>query len=216
MNIFDIIGPVMIGPSSSHTAGAARIGKVAGKLLGSPVRKAEILLHGSFAKTYVGHGTDRAIIGGLLGFDPDDARLTDSFSIAESVGLEFEFKPADLGHVHPNTARLNLTSESGEQVCITASSVGGGVISIIRIDDAEVNFAADLPTTVIFNEDKAGVVAHVSGILATEGINIAFMRLFRKNGHSIMVIETDQSIGNDVIEKLRAQDHVNKVIEVEV
>lgn len=214
MNIFDIIGPVMVGPSSSHTAGAARIGKIAGRLLGAPIKHADVILHGSFEKTYIGHGTDKAIVGGLLGYDPDDARLTESFEHAREAGLTYTFTPGDLGHVHPNTVRLELTAESGEKINVTASSVGGGVINISKIGDADVSFSVDLPTTVIFNEDKAGVVAHVSGVLADEQINIAFMKLFRKGRNAVMVIETDQSIGKDVVERLKAQEHVDRVIEI--
>ena len=128
--VFDIVGPVMIGPSSSHTAGAARLGLMAGKILGERVVKAEILLHGSFAQTYRGHGTDKALLGGIMGFEPEDERLRDALEIASDRGIEYSFSPVDIPEAHPNTAVLLLTGEKGRTVRVEGASIGGGNIRI--------------------------------------------------------------------------------------
>lgn len=204
----------MIGPSSSHTAGAARAGLIAGKLLGKKAARADIFFHGSFSHTYKGHGTDRAVIGGILGFAPDDVRLKDSFTHAENAGLEFSFSIADLGAVHPNTVKILLKSEDGEENETVVSSIGGGAVNVIRINGAEVLFSADYNTTVIFNSDRSGVVADVTGTLAAHKINIAFMRLFRnyEGEQAIMVIESDQGCGDEALAQLRSVKNVSKVI----
>ncbi len=212
MNAFDIIGPVMIGPSSSHTAGAARIGSVARQLLREEPATAEITLYGSFAQTYKGHGTDRALIGGLLGFEPSDARLRDSFSLAKAAGLAFSFELAENAAFHPNTARLVLTGKKGAAVEVMAASVGGGAISVTEVNGVEVSFTAQYFTTVIFNEDKPGVMADVTRVLASNLINIAFLRLFRKESHAIMVIETDQEVPSRLEEELARIKNVDKVL----
>lgn len=212
MNVFDIVGPVMIGPSSSHTAGAARIGSVARQLLKEAPVRAEITLYGSFAQTYRGHGTDRAVLGGLLGFDPSDARLRDSFALAKHAGLSYTFHLSGGPSVHPNTARLELWGKQGGEVEVLACSVGGGAISVAEINGVGVSFTAQYFTTVIFNEDKPGVVADVAGVFASHLINIAFMRLFRKEQDAIMVIETDQELWPELEDALRAVRHVDKVL----
>jgi len=212
LNVFDIVGPVMIGPSSSHTAGAARIGSVARQLLQEEPVRAEITLYGSFAQTYRGHGTDRAILGGLLGFEPSDPKLRDSFALAKEAGLVYRFELAKTASIHPNTARLRLTGRQGGSIELLACSVGGGAISVAEINGMGVSFTAQYFTTVIFNEDKPGVVAEVAGVFAAGGINIAFMRLFRKEQSGIMVIETDQEAGPALEEALRQVRHVEKVL----
>jgi len=216
MNIFDIIGPVMIGPSSSHTAGASRLGLIARRLLGEKPKTAVITLSGSFALTYSGHGADRAIIGGILGYESDDLRLRNSFKYAIEEGLEYKFLLSGEETEHPNTVEITLTGESGDTVTMVAQSVGAGRIEVISINGSDVLFSAEYDTTIIFNADKPGLIAHISAIFAEFGINIAFMRVFRKfeGKDAIMVIETDQKICDEVILRLKHIPDVNKVITV--
>lgn len=212
MNAFDIIGPVMIGPSSSHTAGAARIGSVARQLLREEPISAEITLYGSFAQTYRGHGTDRALLGGLLGFEPSDGRLRDSFSLAREAGLDYRFRLGENASYHPNTARIVLKGNRGGAIEVLAASVGGGAISVCEINGVAVSFNAQYFTTVIFNRDIPGVMADVTAVFASHLINIAFLRLFRKSQDAIMVIETDQELWPELEEALRQVNHVDRVL----
>ena len=159
MRLFDVLGPVMIGPSSSHTAGAARIGYTAQKLLGEVPAKADIGLYGSFATTGKGHGTDRALVAGLLGLRPDDPRLPDSFALAEEQGMTFTIHPVELRSAHPNTAVLRLTARSGRELSLKAASVGGGRIRVTEIDGVPADFGGDSNTLIIHNEDTPGCIA---------------------------------------------------------
>ena len=159
MNIFDILGPVMVGPSSSHTAGAVRIGYISQKLLGSMPERAEIYLHGSFADTGVGHGTDKALVAGLLGMDTDDMDIPNSFEIAAERGMSFTFDKIVLENVHPNSVLLKLKGHNGRELKIIASSLGGGRISIVNIDDIETHFTGEYPTLIVHNLDHPGNVA---------------------------------------------------------
>lgn len=216
MNVFDIIGPVMIGPSSSHTAGAARAGMVARSLLGEEPIKVKITLYGSFAKTYAGHGADRAIVGGILGFAPDDERIRDSFSYAARQGLDFLFEISEQDAGHPNTMRIELKDKNNGSVCVVVRSVGAGAVNVVEIDGGAVHFTAEYDTTVIFNKDKAGVIAQVTAAFAQYSINIAFMRVFRKceGEDAVMVIETDQSVNSALLEHLRMTENIRKVITI--
>ncbi len=213
MTIFDILGPIMVGPSSSHTAGAVRIGFVSRQLLAEPVKDAAIYLHGSFLKTAQGHGTDRAIVAGLLGMDPDDIRIPDSFLYAEKVGMHFAFHPIILKEVHPNTCQLVLTGRSGQKLTIIASSLGGGIIKICKIDGLDANFGGDYPTLVIHNDDKPGHVTEVSMMLAKNEINIATMQLYRdiRGGRAVMIIECDQEVPSAGIKWLNSRPGIHKV-----
>ena len=201
MDIFDLIGPIMVGPSSSHTAGAVRIGLVSRKLLGEEVRRAELYLHGSFADTGVGHGTDKALIAGLLGMEPDDERIPLSFACAEKAGLELTFGVTELRAAHPNSVLLKLWGKSGAELEIVAASVGGGRIQIRRLGGMETCFSAEQPTLIIKNEDQPGSVADVSRVLAQRGINIGTFRVNRdgRGGCAVMVIECDAPISQDVV-----------------
>ena len=214
MNVFDILGPIMVGPSSSHTAGAARIAFVAKQILGEDITNAQILLHGSFAKTYKGHGTDKALIGGLLGMYPDDARIRDSFKYAKQKSLNYTFEPADLGDVHPNTVKLILEGISGKKMEITGCSIGGGNIKITNIDNIPVDFSGNNPTLILPHKDRPGVIAAVTKILADKNINIGSMKVFRtdKADYSIMVIETDELIDDSTITKLKELDYIIKTM----
>lgn len=213
MDIFDIIGPVMVGPSSSHTAGAVRIGYIAGKLMGEPIAKAEILLYGSFLATGKGHGTRKALVAGLLGMKPDDMRIPNSFEIAKEHGIEVVFGESTLREAHPNTAQILLTSVTGKKLEIVGESLGGSRINIAQIDGITTNFSGDYPTLVVHNMDQPGHVAEVTSMLAHKSVNIATMQLYRANrgGNSVMVLEYDQEVPDDGINWLRHAEGVVKV-----
>lgn len=210
MNIFDIMGPIMVGPSSSHTAGAVRIGRVARHLLGSQPVRAEILLHGSFAATGAGHGTDRAIVAGLLDLAPDDPAIPRSLQLASEAGMEISIRPVDLRDAHPNTAILNLTNGDGRTLSVSASSLGGGRIRVNAIDGMEASFSGDCPTLIIRNEDKPGIVSEVSYALSRQNANIATMQLYRdrRGGLAVMVIECDSPLPPAVRAELAGLDGV--------
>lgn len=214
MNLFDILGPVMVGPSSSHTAGAVRIGYIARKLLQETPVKVEILLHGSFATTGVGHGTDRALIAGLLGMKPDDIRIPHSFEIAKEIGLIFSFGTVNLRDAHPNTAVLKLVGESGKQMEVQGVSIGGGRVLIQKLNGLEVNFSGERNTLVIQNLDTPGSVAKVTSILFWKSVNIATMQLCRdkRGGYAMMVLETDEEIWESSVRELQNLDGVLQVI----
>lgn len=213
MDIFDILGPVMVGPSSSHTAGAVRIGLIARKLLGSQPTKAHIYLHGSFAATGVGHGTDRALIAGVLGMFPDDINIPKSFELAKEKGLEFVFEQKNIKDAHPNTTRLDIEDGDGKNLSLQASSIGGGRIVITRIDNMEVNFSGEKPTLIIQSVDEKGCLAGITKTISDNEINIATMQLYRekRGGDVIMVIEMDQQITKESLRYLEQLKGVNKV-----
>ena len=196
MNIFDIMGPIMVGPSSSHTAGAARIGLITRRLLGEQPVAAALILHGSFAATGRGHGTDRALVAGLLGLPPDDPRLPQSFVLAREAGMDLSVSAAVIRGAHPNTAILRVENREGRVLEVNASSLGGGRVRVNAIDGMEATFTGDYPTLIIRNEDKPGQVAEVAGLLSEHGVNIAAMQLYRdrRGGLAVMVIESDQPI----------------------
>ena len=196
LDIFEILGPVMIGPSSSHTAGAAKIGAMARTLLGAPPVRAAIHLYGSFAETGAGHGTDRALVGGLLGMKPDDPRLPDAFAEAEKAGLTYTIDEIKLRDAHPNTAVIEAKSADGRTLTMQASSIGGGRIMVNKLDGIDVNFNGMFNTLVIRNEDASGTVAAVTSILSQLRVNVANMSLYRhkRGGDALMVIELDQHL----------------------
>ena len=196
INIFDMMGPVMVGPSSSHTAGAARIGNMGRTLLGEEVARADIGLHGSFAETGFGHGTDRALLAGLLGMKPDDLRIPNAYEVANRAGMAYSFRTVELRDAHPNTALLELTGKSGKKLTLQASSIGGGAIVVNKIDGIDVNFTGDFNTLIVRNQDESGSVAAITSILSQVHINVANMSVnrHRRGGDALMVIETDQHI----------------------
>ena len=196
INIFDMMGPVMVGPSSSHTAGAARIGNMGRTLLGEEVARADIGLHGSFAETGFGHGTDRALLAGLLGMKPDDLRIPNAYEEANRAGMAYSFRTVELRDAHPNTALLELTGKSGKQLTLQASSIGGGAIVVNKIDGIDVNFTGDFNTLIVRNQDESGSVAAITSILSQVHINVANMSVnrHRRGGDALMVIEKDQHI----------------------
>lgn len=213
MNLFDIIGPVMVGPSSSHTAGAVKIGRVSKKLLAEPVKDAKIYFHGSFQATGKGHGTDRALIAGLLGLAVDDPRIPESFSLARESGMTFSIEGIDLGDVHPNSVKVNLTGVSGRTIEVVAASVGGGQIQICELDGLSANFSGDCPTLIVNNVDQPGHVTEVATMLAKESINIGTMQIYRtgRGGDAVMVIECDGEIPAESLAWLESREGIRKV-----
>ena len=218
MNIFDILGPVMVGPSSSHTAGAARIGLIARQLLGDTPEKAEIFFHGSFADTGKGHGTDRAIVAGLLGMEPDDDRIPVSFDIAKEQGMEFTISEKELRGAHPNTAQLILRGRNGREVNVQASSLGGGRIQVNKLDGMDVSFSGESNTLIIYNEDRPGLVADVSSLLASVSVNIGTLQLFRdrRGGTAVMVYEIDHPLSPAIVQVLEQFDGILKATYINV
>lgn len=214
MNIFDILGPVMVGPSSSHTAGAVRIGYVSAQILEDAPKKAVITLHGSFATTGTGHGTDKALIAGILGMMPDDIRIPQSFELAKEKGLQFSFCRKTLKNAHPNTALLELEGQHGKKLSLQAASIGGGRISVTKLDGIDVDFSAEKPTLIICNEDRPGLMSEIARILAEEHINIATIKLNRdkRGGNAVMVIEMDTSMQDVSLRMLEQPEGVKKVI----
>jgi L-serine dehydratase len=214
VNVFDIIGPVMIGPSSSHTAGAVRIGRVSRKILGEDAVKADIGLAGSFALTYRGHGTDRAIIAGLLGMLPDDERIRDSFLIARERGLVFNFSEVRIPKAHPNTAKLHLTGKSGKKCLVQGASIGGGNILITSVNEMETAFTGNSDTLIIAHQDMPGMIASVTFRMAEMGINIGNFKLSRphKGFQAVMTLEIDGTISHETVDKLLALPHIDSVV----
>ena len=198
MNVFDILGPVMIGPSSSHTAGAARIGRVARALLGQQPIQADILLHGSFAKTYKGHGTDKAITAGILGMNTDDERIRHSLEVAQQEGLAVSIRTGEIEDAHPNTAEITLLAADGHQISLRGSSVGGGNILVTRVNGMDVSLTGQHTALIILHKDAPGTIASVTELMADHGVNICNFRLARKSrgGQAVMTIETDGSFGD--------------------
>lgn len=213
MNVFDIMGPVMVGPSSSHTAGAVKIGYTARKLMGENVKDAKVYLHGSFLSTGKGHGTDKALVAGLLGMKPDDERIPNSFSHAKDNEMKFEFFGIELRDAHPNSVMLKLEGVKGNRLELVASSIGGSSIIINQIDGVKADITTSYPTLLIKNEDKPGHVSMVTSLLSKEEINIATMQIHRdkRGGNGVMIIECDQEVPTYVIKLLSETKGVKKV-----
>lgn len=211
-DVFSIIGPSMVGPSSSHTAGAVRIGLAARQALGEPPLEADILLYGSFAQTYRGHGTDLALIAGLLGYSTDDDRIPDAYRQAELAGLLVRIQPEKRPEVHPNTAALTLRGRT-ERIRAKGRSIGGGNVEIVGIDRFDVKFAAAQPTLLVFHADRSGMVAEVSGVLTRAQVNISHMQVDResRNGAALTVVECDQLPGGEALREIGRIAGVGKV-----
>lgn len=212
--LLDVLGPIMIGPSSSHTAGAARLGGIARALLGEPPTKATMTLHGSFAATCKGHGTDLALVGGLLGFQPDDDRLREAFKHASEAGLSWSVVTGDLGDVHPNTVKFDLVGETGRQLQMTGASIGGGKVEVTEINGLPVSLTAERNALVVTYPDRPGVIATLTAILAGSSLNIATMRVARsgRGKAAICIIEIDQEIPVETVRAVSALPLVTTVI----
>ena len=208
--IFDVIGPIMIGPSSSHTTGANRIGNMARAIFGRKLNKIEFYLHGSFFMTRKGHGTDRALLAGVMGIYRDDNRIRDAFEIAKSRGIEYKFYKADLGEVHPNTVKIVMYNNDGHKSEVMGSSIGGGKIVITRIDVTDVEIDGEYASLITKHVDKPGVIAKITNALAEFNINIAFMKVFRhsKGYTARLVIQVDDNISKEAIEKIESFEDV--------
>lgn len=206
IDIFDIMGPIMVGPSSSHTAGAVRIGRMARTLLGDRPVKASLHLHGSFAETGVGHGTDKALVAGLLGMAPDDLDIPNSFALAAARGLNFTFDEIDLRDAHPNSVLMEVTGAHGGVLRMQACSTGGGRILVNKLDGVEMSFTGDSTTLIVRNRDDRGHVADVTYALSQAKVNVAGMTLHRdaRGGSALMVIETDQPVPEPILELVRS------------
>ena len=219
ISLFDVIGPIMVGPSSSHTSGAASIAWMARQILTGTPRKVKFTLYGSFAETYMGHGTDRALIGGILGYRPKDVRIRNSYELAREAGVKVELVPDNETQVsHPNTVDVEMENEEGHVLLIRGESVGGGRVRIKRINDIEVDFTGEYSTLIIGHRDEAGTLAFVTSRLANYQVNIAFMKLFRdeKGKNAFTVIETDEVIPSELTEELLKYETINSVDLIEV
>ena len=216
-SIFDIIGPVMIGPSSSHTAGAARLGKMARCIFGNTPKKVEMTLYGSFAKTYKGHGTDRALLGGLLGFKEDAKRIRNAKELAGEAGLDYTFieSPLDIGH--PNVVKFDLYGDHNRHMSVVGLSIGGGQIMITEVDGNDMSITGDEFTLVVFHEDRPGAISLISQALSESDINIASMRVFRKGKYkdAVMVITTDSVVNPITVQFMRECPGIQDVMTFE-
>lgn len=215
LSIFDVIGPNMIGPSSSHTAGAVSIALMARNLFSEEIKSVRFTLYGSFSKTYQGHGTDRALLGGILGFSTDDERIRDAFDHAKKLGIAYEYIIDELTVTnHPNTADIELTGVTGRKMTIRGESIGGGKMKIVRIDHIDVEFTGEYSTLIVHQMDKPGVVAHITQALSEYNVNIAFMRLFReeKGAAAYTVVESDEKIPVAVLDQIRNNEHVSDLM----
>jgi len=213
LSIFDVLGPVMIGPSSSHTAGAARLSRIAGLIAGNDYKRVRFGLYGSFEKTYRGHGTDRALVAGALGLKENDELLSKSFEFAREAGLEWEFYPDDLDGLHENSVRMTFTLADGSEREIIGCSVGGGQIVIRYIDGFETEITARSVTLIVMQHDRPGVISHITSVLSENGINIGVMKLSRrgKGDLACTVIETDTPISDDIVKAVGELEDIIRV-----
>lgn len=214
MGLFDVVGPVMIGPSSSHTAGAARIGLMAREILKDEPRTVTITLYGSFAKTYKGHGTDKALVAGLLGFSADDVRLRTSFEIATQQGMEVTFHRSEAEVDHPNTARIAMKGKQGREMEIVGVSLGGGKIEIREINGASVSLSGEEHTLITVHRDKPGIIAQATTIMAIGHINVSNMRVFRsaKNATAVMIVCTDSPVPPEMVSMIKKISAIESVV----
>lgn len=219
ISIFDVIGPNMIGPSSSHTAGAVSIALLALKLFPHNIEKATFTLYGSFAKTYKGHGTDKALLGGILGFSTDDTHIRDAYSISDKLGLIYNFIiDEETKTNHPNTVDITLTSNDGSTQSIRGESIGGGKVRIVRINNIDVDFTGEYSTLIVKQMDKPGTVAHITQCLSNQNVNIAFMRLFREDrgATAYTVVESDEKIPETVLAEIKEYPHVHELMLIQI
>lgn len=219
LSIFDVIGPNMIGPSSSHTAGAVSIALMARNLFSEEIKSVTFTLYGSFAKTYQGHGTDRALLGGILGFPTYDERIRDAFKYAKEMDVAYKYIIDDQTITnHPNTADIDIVGISGRKMSIRGESIGGGKMKIVRIDGIDVEFTGEYSTLIVRQIDKPGVVAHITQALSDYNVNIAFMRLFRedKGAAAYTVVESDEAIPTEVLDRIRKNKNVSDLMLIQL
>ncbi len=218
ISVFEVLGPVMIGPSSSHTAGAVRLAHVAAEVARAPFHKVRFGLSGSFAKTCRGHGTDKALLAGAMGLAPDDERIRDAEGIARERGLEYRFEAEELDWLHENSVHITFTHENGAKSEIWGSSIGGGRIVIRRIGDFETSLEADSPTVVVVHKDQPGVISDLSTIFAWHGINIGVLRLTRvgKHGKAAAMFILDEHVTPKVVAAIKFLPYVEEVAVIDV
>ncbi|MFI3171061.1 MAG: L-serine ammonia-lyase, iron-sulfur-dependent subunit beta [Eubacteriales bacterium] len=219
ISIFDVIGPNMIGPSSSHTAGAVSIALLTRKLFPHSIKKVTFTLYGSFSKTYQGHGTDKALLGGTLGFATDDVRIRDAFALADKMGVEYNFiVDEETKTKHPNTADIVLESAEGFVQSVRGESIGGGKVRIVRINNIDVDFTGEYSTLIVKQMDKPGTVAHITQCLSNQNVNIAFMRLFREDrgATAYTVVESDEKIPESILDEIKLSPHVEELMLIQI
>lgn len=218
ISVFEIIGPCMVGPSSSHTAGALRIALLARNLVKEKLKKVSFTLYGSFARTYKGHGTDRALVAGILGFQTEDSRIKDSFSYADQAGIVYEFfVDKETKMSHPNTVDIMVEDQGGNVARVRGESIGGGAAVITKINGIEVSFSGEYSTIIIEQKDECGVLAYITSCLSSYGVNIAFSKLFReeKGETAYTIIEADNEITREMLEKLEELKSIRSAILIE-
>ena len=218
ISVFDVLGPNMIGPSSSHTAGTAVIAYLAQKMIQGPITEVEFILYGSFAKTYKGHGSDRALLGGIMGFSTEDTRIRDSFRIAQERGLSYRFTVNETEtEIYPNTVDVIMKNAAGTVMSVRGESLGGGKVRIVRINGVAVDFTGEYSAVIVVQRDKPGVVAHITKCLSDYGINIAFMRLFReaKGDIAYTIVESDDRLPDSIADNLKENPNVQDVMVIQ-
>lgn len=219
ISAFDVLGPNMIGPSSSHTAGAVTISLLAQKMISGSIHSVHFTLYGSFAKTYRGHGTDRALLGGIMGFETDDERIRDSFAIATKRGLNYSFSTNELDtDVHPNTVDIYMENENHESMTVRGESLGGGKVRISKINGVDVDFTGQYSAVIVVHKDRPGVIAHITKCLTDCNVNIAFLKLFRedKGATAYSIVESDEKLPLAVIDEINSNKHVYNTMLVQV
>lgn len=215
ISVFEVIGPNMVGPSSSHTAGAASIARLAGKMLHQKIKKVKFTLYGSFAQTYRGHGTDRALLGGIMGFETDDIRIRDSFEIARKENIDFEFVANTVEtDVHPNTVDMEIEDVSGKKLTVRGESLGGGKVKLTRINGVKVHFTGEYQALIVVHKDHPGVISKVTSVFGKKHANIAFLRVYResKGGNAYMIIESDAEIVSEVVDEIEKNPFVRETM----
>ena len=219
IGLFDVIGPIMVGPSSSHTSGAATIAWMARQIFSGVPASAEFTLYGSFAKTYKGHGTDRALVGGMLGYRPNDMRIRHSFELAKEAGMKYSFtSDSDTETPHPNTVDIQIEGEDGHRLLVRGESLGGGRVRITRLNEIDVEFTGEYSTLIVGHMDKTGTLAYITSRLANHKVNIAFVKLFRedKGSHAITVIESDDFLPFELRDELLSYETIESVDMIEL
>lgn len=208
-SIFQVMGPVMVGPSSSHTAGACRIANSARNLCPFEFTRAVFILHGSFLMTYKGHGTDRALLAGILGVKPDDSRIIQAFDLADKAGLDYRFEKGDLGHVHPNSVKIILSNDQGDSFDLVGSSIGGGNIELIELDGNKISFRNQFPTFILQYQEQKGVIARVSRYISDAGYNIENIDTEKRGKSVTLSVELTHPAGEDLKKQVLHSDLFN-------
>lgn len=215
ISVFEVIGPNMVGPSSSHTAGAASIARLAWKMTNKKIEKVKFTLYGSFAQTYRGHGTDRALLGGMMGFETDDVRIRDSFEIAEKEGIDFSFEANTIEtDVHPNTVDMEIVDVDGKLLTVRGESLGGGKVKLTRINGVKVHFTGEYHALIVVHKDHPGVISKITNVFGKLHVNIAFLRVYReqKGGNAYMIIESDEKITESAVEEIEKNPFVRETM----